>query len=200
MRLITDRQTDVESTPDQLYQLVCAIIDEGFLDSFAPNLHRLSFESRKDTQVIFSYVLRFKLPSASPKDLPPALDYIVNRRPQILIDLCQGYEHKESATPAGSILREVLKHEPTAAIILYEDGNMNGSSAQGYKAINTNRQQTGNGTFWKFFDWIDKSSFEVAADAFTTFRVRRGAISPEMSQLTWTGTPDQTQRTGAQIS
>jgi hypothetical protein len=25
--------------------------------------------------------------------------------------------------------------------------------------------------FWSFFDWIDKSSFEVSADAFTTFRV-----------------------------
>jgi len=50
---------------------------------------------------------------------------------------------------------------------------MSGSSAQGgYHSIVTNRQQTGNGTLWKFFEWIDKSSFEVAADAFTTFRVR----------------------------
>jgi hypothetical protein len=34
--------------------------------------------------------------------------------------------------------------------------------------------------FWKFFDWINKSSFEVAADAFTTFRVGHDAnIFPE---------------------
>jgi len=25
--------------------------------------------------------------------------------------------------------------------------------------------------FWKFFDWIDKSLFEVSTDAFDTFRV-----------------------------
>jgi calcium binding protein 39 len=164
--------SEVDNSPDQLYQLVNAVLDEGFLDNFAPNLHRLSFESRKDTQVIFSCVLRFRPPTASAKDPPPALDYVINRRPRVLVDLCEGYEHKESATPAGSILREVLKSQEAAAIILYDDGQEPGSSYQGIKGINVNRPQSGSGVFWKFFNWIDKSSFEVAADAFTTFRVR----------------------------
>ncbi|KAK1088280.1 Hym1p [Friedmanniomyces endolithicus] len=30
---------------------------------------------------------------------------------------------------------------------------------------------TGQGIFWKFFPWIDKSSFEVSADAFDCFRL-----------------------------
>ena len=46
-----------------------------------------------------------------------------------------------------------------------------GSSAKGLNAIDRDRPQSGRGVFWRFFDWIDKSSFEVAADAFTTFRV-----------------------------
>ena len=87
------------------------------------------------------------------------------------MELCRGYDHKESATPAGTVLREVLKNEAAAAIILYHDGEAQGSSARGVAAIDRERPQSGTGVFWSFFDWIDKSSFEVAADAFTTFRV-----------------------------
>jgi calcium binding protein 39 len=137
----------------------------------AVNLFRLPFESRKDTQVIFSYVFRFRPPTASPKSDPVALSYVVNNRPQVLIELCRGYDHKESATPAGSVLREVLKNEAAAAIILYDDGDEPGSSSKGIVAVDRDRRQSGNGVFWRFFDWVDKSSFEVAADAFTTFRV-----------------------------
>jgi len=86
------------------------------------------------------------------------------------VELCKCYDHKESATPAGSVLKEVLKNESAAGIILY-DGEGPGSSAQGVDGIDINQKQSGNGVFWRFFDWIDKSSFEVAADAFTTFRV-----------------------------
>lgn len=135
------------------------------------NLWRLPFESRKDTQVIFSYVFRFRPPTASPKSDPLALSYVVNNRPQVLLELCRGYEHKESATPAGSVLREVLKSEAAAAIILYDDNEESGSSNKGINLIDRDRRQSGEGVFWRFFDWVDKSSFEVAADAFTTFRV-----------------------------
>ncbi|KAM0495950.1 hypothetical protein ACHAPB_007389 [Verticillium nonalfalfae] len=82
----------------------------------------------------------------------------------------EGYDHKESATPAGSVLREVLKSESAAAAILYDDGDQPGSSSKGLSVIDRDRKQTGTGVFWKFFEWVDKSSFEVSADAFTTFR------------------------------
>jgi calcium binding protein 39 len=111
------------------------------------------------------------------KSDPIALSYVVNNRPQVLLELCKGYDHKESATPAGSVLREVLKNEAAAAIILYDDGEDSGSSSKGLTAIDKDRRQTGNGVFWRFFEWVDKSSFEVAADAFTTFRVCSFAIS-----------------------
>ena len=147
------------------------LIEEDLLLLLAQNLYRLPFESRKDTQVIFSYVFRFRPPTASPKTDPVALSYVVNNKPQVLLELCRGYDHKESATPAGTVLREVLKNEAAAAIILYDDGEEPGSSQKGVTAIDRERPQSGNGVFWRFFDWIDKSSFEVSADAFTTFRV-----------------------------
>lgn len=162
---------DTESSPEQIYQLVTSMIDEDFLHLLAVNLHRLPFESRKDAQIIFSYVFRFRPASAAPKSDPIALSYVVCTRPQVLVELCKGYDHKESATPAGSVLRELLKNEAAAAVILYDDGDEPGSSAKGLNAIDRDRPQSGRGVLWRFFDWIDKSSFEVAADAFTTFRV-----------------------------
>jgi len=151
------------------------MIEEDLLYHLAVNLYRLPFESRKDTQVIFSYVFRFRPPTTQQKADPLALAWVVEKRPQVLIELCRGYDHKESATPAGTVLREVLKSEAAAAVILFDDGDEPGSSSRGVAGINTDRPQSGNGVFWTFFDWIDKSSFEVAADAFTTFRVRNRA-------------------------
>ncbi|KAJ1338276.1 Mo25-like [Microdochium nivale] len=170
MKLILQGTSEAESSPEQIYQLVQGLIEEDLLLLLAQNLSRLPFESRKDTQVIFSYVFRFRPPTASPKTDPVALSYVVNNKPQVLLELCRGYDSKESATPAGTVLREVLKNEAVAAIILYDDGEEPGSSLKGVTAIDRERPQSGNGVFWRFFDWIDKSSFEVAADAFTTFR------------------------------
>ncbi|KFZ17638.1 hypothetical protein V502_04494 [Pseudogymnoascus sp. VKM F-4520 (FW-2644)] len=130
----------------------------------------LSFESRKDAQSIFSYVLRFRSAGASPKSDPVALSYVISNRPEILVALCNGYEHKESAIPAGTVLREVLKNDAAAAIILYDDSGNGGNGSKGLTGIQPEVQQSGNGVFWKFFEWIDKGSFEVGADAFTTFR------------------------------
>ena len=171
MKLVLQGTQEAESSPEQIYQLVTSLIDEDLLHLLAINLHRLPFESRKDTQVIFSYVFRFRPAAAAPKSDPIALSYVVCNRPQVLVELCRAYDHKESAPPAGSVLRELLKNEAAAAVILYDDGDVEGSSSKGLNAIDRDRPQSGRGVFWRFFDWIDKSSFEVSADAFTTFRV-----------------------------
>lgn len=163
-------QGEPDTSPDQIYQLVTTVIEEDLLYHLAIHLHKLPFESRKDTQVIFSYIFRFRPAGASPKSDPVALSYVVNQRPQVLIELCRGYDYKESATAAGAVLREVLKVEAAAAVILYDDAEKEGSSAYGLAGIERDKPQSGNGVFWRFFEWIDKSSFEVAADAFTTFR------------------------------
>lgn len=84
--------------------------------------------------------------------------------------MCKGYDHKESALPAGVVLREVLKSETATAMILYNDPSST-DNAKGVAALNPDVQQTGEGIFWRFFDWIDQGTFEVGADAFTTFRV-----------------------------
>ncbi|KAH8816307.1 conidiophore development protein-like protein hymA [Xylogone sp. PMI_703] len=170
MKYILQGTQETESSPEQVYQLVTGMIQEDLLIHLASNLYRLPFESRKDAQVIFSYVLRFRLPGGSPKSEPIALSYVVNQRPDVLVELCKGYDHKESATPAGTVLREVLKSDAAAAIILYHDPNDGPGGAKGITGIQPDIKQSGKGVFWKFFDWIDQGSFEVSADAFTTFR------------------------------
>lgn len=171
IKLILQGTQETESTPEQIYSLVTGMIQEDLLYHLALNLHRLNFESRKDAQVIFSYVLRFRPPTASPKSEPLALSYVINNRPEVLIELCNGYDRRESATPAGTVLREVLKSEAAAAIILYDDPSEDGySPSKGLTGVNPEVRQSGRGVFWKFFKWIDQGTFEVGADAFTTFR------------------------------
>lgn len=154
-----------------MYQLVSGIIDNDLLYLIATNIYRLPFESRKDVQSILSYVMRFKPANANLKSDPLAVSYVVNNRPEVLIALCMGYNHKESVMAAGTVLREVLRYESASAIVLYDDGEGN-NSTKGLSNIHPEIPQSGKGVFWRFFDWIDKSSFEVSADAFTTFRVR----------------------------
>lgn len=72
--------------------------------------------------------------------------------------------------PCGVILREALKSDVITAIVLY-DQSREGESAIRLPDVKPNLPQSGEGVFWQFFDWIDKSNFEVSADAFTTFRV-----------------------------
>jgi calcium binding protein 39 len=190
---------ETEASPDQVYALVTGMIQEDLLYLLAVNLWRLPFESRKDTQVIFSYVLRFRPPTASPKSDPLALSYVINNRPEVLVELCNGYEHKESATPAGTVLREVLKSDAAAAILLYDDPSEDGtSSPKGLTGINPELKQSGRGVFWKFFKWIDQGSFEVGADAFTTFRVSLARRSSSTSNGC-PGTFDETQTNGSSI-
>ncbi|KAK3392240.1 Mo25-like protein [Sordaria brevicollis] len=171
MKQLLQGTHDQEASPEQQYQLVTGMIEEDLLYHLAINLYRLPFDSRKDTQVIFSYVFRFRPPNAPPRNEPLALAYVVERRPQVLIELCKGYDHKESAQHAGTVLKELIKSsEAATAVILYDDGDEQGSSTRGVGAIDRDRKQSGNGIFWNFFEWIDRGSFEVAADAFTTFR------------------------------
>lgn len=180
-RLVAARQTGLESiangvvsevntSPDQVHALIQATLQEDLLYDLARAIHLLPFEARKDTQTIFSHILRFR-PVSYPTDKdPPVISYIVHHRPEILIELCRGYSESQSAMPCGVILREALKFDVVTAVVLY-DQSQEGEPAVRLSELKPNLPQRGDGVFWRFFEWIDKSNFEVSADAFTTFRV-----------------------------
>jgi len=152
-----------------VYELINLLLQEDLLLSLAKNIHRLPFEARKDTQMIFSAAFRYKHQGSTAPD-PPALRSIITGRQEVIIALCYGYDHKESAGPCGGILREALKHDAIAALILYHEPKFNGKNLD-LSTIDPAVPSSGEGVFWRFFDWIDKGAFEVSADAFNTFRV-----------------------------
>ncbi|CBF83417.1 conidiophore development protein hymA [Aspergillus tetrazonus] len=168
MKLMVQGTQELEASTDQVHALVQAMLHEDLLYELAVALHNLPFEARKDTQTIFSHILRFKPPHGNSPD-PPVISYIVHNRPEIIIELCRGYEHSQSAMPCGTILREALKFDVIAAIILY-DQSKEGEPAIRLTEVQPNVPQRGTGVFWRFFHWIDRGTFELSADAFTTFR------------------------------
>ncbi|KAH9869698.1 hypothetical protein IAQ61_006910 [Plenodomus lingam] len=157
---------DTEVNPEAVFQLLTNILNEDLLYALALNIHKLPFESRKDTQVIFSTAFRYK-PAGQPE--PQVLQHVVQYRPDIIIALCRGYDRRESAMPCGGILREALKYDAIAALLLYDEPLEDGKSVD-LANVNPDLPSSGNGVFWKFFGWIDKGAFEVSADAFNTFR------------------------------
>ncbi|RAH64178.1 Mo25 family protein [Aspergillus aculeatinus CBS 121060] len=170
MKLIVQGTQDVEVSPEQVQNLVHAALQEDLLYDLARCLHLLPFEARKDTQAIFSHMLRFRpASSSSNQNDPPVISYIVHNRPEVIIELCKGYEHSESAMPCGIILREALKFDVIAAIILYDQSG-EGEPAIKLTEVQPGVPQDGTGIFWRFFYWIDRGSFELSADSFTTFR------------------------------
>lgn len=60
--------------------------------------------------------------------------------------LCS-YEHQEIALNCGTMLRECGRYEALAKIMLYSDD------------------------FYNFFKYVEVSTFDIASDAFSTFKV-----------------------------
>lgn len=110
------------------------------------NVLRLSWlQAKKDVVALFNGLLRYC--PVPPSGRFPAVDYLTQKRPDTLVNLAEGYENKDVANNCGTILRESFKHQPLAEVILYDE------------------------VFWKFFDYVQGGSFDIASDAFSTFRV-----------------------------
>lgn len=100
-------------------------------------------QSRKDTALIFGNLLRRQIGARA-----PTVDYLCTHD-QILGALVRSYDNPDVALSAGLMLRDCAKHEALTKIILNSED------------------------FYRFFDYVELSTFDVASDAFSTFRVRR---------------------------
>lgn len=58
------------------------------------------------------------------------------------------YEHQDIALNCGTMLRECARYEALAKIMIYSDD------------------------FYNFFRYVEVSTFDIASDAFSTFKVR----------------------------
>lgn len=101
---------------------------------------KLEFEARKDVASIFNNLLRRQIGTRS-----PTVEYL-STRGDVLFALVQNYESQEVALTSGIILRECVRHESLARLIIQSP------------------------YFWKLFAYVELPTFDVASDAFATFR------------------------------
>ncbi|KAJ8867200.1 hypothetical protein PR048_030995 [Dryococelus australis] len=97
-------------------------------------------QGKKDVAQVFNNILRRQIGTRS-----PTVEYICTK-PEILFTLMTGYEHQEIALNCGTMLRECARYEALAKIMLYSED------------------------FFNFFTYVEVSTFDIASDAFSTFK------------------------------
>jgi len=123
-----------------LAQLSQEMYNTGLILALLRNLHRIDFEGKKDAVQIFNSILRRQIGTRT-----PTVEYICTK-PDIIFTLCRGYEQQEIALNCGTMLRECIRYEALTKILLYSDN------------------------FFDFFKYVEVSTFDIASDAFATFK------------------------------
>lgn len=131
---------DHEPQTEQIAQLAQEVYNSSLLLFLIKHLSRIDFEGKKDVASIFNHLLRRQIGTRT-----PTVEYICTR-PEILTALMEGYENQEVALVCGQMLRECCRYEELARIMLYSDN------------------------FYKFFSYVEVSTFDIASDAFSTFK------------------------------
>ncbi|KAI8894927.1 Mo25-like protein [Globomyces pollinis-pini] len=131
---------DNDPVPEMVAQLATEVVNSDLLVSLIQNIQLFEFEAKKDVAQIFNNLLRRQIGTRF-----PTADYIAGK-PDVLFCMIAGYENQDISLNCGMILREALRHEALAKIIL--------ESPQ----------------FWNFFNYVELSTFDVASDAFVTFK------------------------------
>jgi len=111
-----------------------------FIVPLIQNLYRFEFEARKDIALAFCRITRIQVAGAS-----PTVDYIVSN-PHVLDLLFAGYDIVSVSIHTGSMIRGCIEREEIARAILSSEN------------------------FFKLFDYIESPSFDIATDAFSTFK------------------------------
>ena len=121
-------------------QLAQEIYNSNLLSILINNLSRIEFEAKKDVAQIFNNILRRQIGTRS-----PTVEYICTK-PDMIFTLIGGYEKHEIALNCGSMLRECARYDALAKIVLYSQD------------------------FYHFFRYVEVSTFDIASDAFSTFK------------------------------
>ncbi|GKU85624.1 hypothetical protein SLEP1_g263 [Rubroshorea leprosula] len=140
MRCMLCGDGEVEPNPDQVLQLAVEICKEDVLDLLINKLPTLGWEARKDLVHCWSILLKQKVDSTY-----CCVQYIENHL-ELLDFLVVCYDNKEIALNCGNMLRECIKF-PTLAKYILESPS-----------------------FVLFFKFVELQNFDVASDAFSTFK------------------------------
>ncbi|XP_032150512.1 calcium-binding protein 39-like isoform X2 [Sapajus apella] len=140
MKEILCGTNEKEPPTEAVAQLAQELYNSGLLVTLIADLQLIDFEGKKDVTQIFNNILRRQIGTRS-----PTVEYI-SAHPHILFMLLKGYEAPQIALRCGIMLRECIRHEPLAKIILFSN------------------------QFRDFFKYVELSTFDIASDAFATFK------------------------------
>ncbi|KAL9963438.1 hypothetical protein ACROYT_G026949 [Oculina patagonica] len=140
MKTILYGSGDQAPLTEHVAQLAQETYNSDIFLALLPLLHRLDFECKKDVAQIFNNILRRQIGTRY-----PTVEYI-HANEEILFTLVKGYETHEVALNCGIMLRECMRHEPLARTVLHDE------------------------RFYKFFEYVEMSTFDIASDAFTSFK------------------------------
>lgn len=104
-------------------------------------LPQLDFEARKDAAAVFCQILRVQQTDGSFM----VVDYIKGHQ-QVLSTIMNGYEDSNVSLIAGGMLRDCIRHEDLAALVLNSP------------------------LFDNLYTYVELENFEVASDAFHTLK------------------------------
>uniref|UniRef100_A0A8C8LYF5 Calcium-binding protein 39-like n=1 Tax=Oncorhynchus tshawytscha TaxID=74940 RepID=A0A8C8LYF5_ONCTS len=131
---------DKEPHTETVAQLAQELYNSGLLISLVENLQVIDFEGKKDVCQIFNNILRRQIGTRS-----PTVEYFCSHQ-EVLFVLQKGYETPGSALNCGIMLRECIRHEPLAKLVLHSEH------------------------FQDFFNYVEMETFDIASDAFATFK------------------------------
>jgi len=140
MKITLCGDAEHETNQENIVALANEVYSNDLLLSLLTNMVKFDFEAKKDISMIFNNLLRRQVGSRS-----PTVEYIC-RNTSILDTLCIGYENPDIALNCGTMLRDCSRHESLTKLILYTPN------------------------VWKFFKHVEMSNFDLASDAFNTFK------------------------------
>lgn len=141
--LFGDPSNDVEVRQQDVTDIVRLAACDDFLILIANNLSLMEFETRKDAVQIFQNLLRRDADETSGRSV---IEKVAERNGEVLRILTDGYDNGDIALNCGAILRECIRNEDLTHLMLTS------------------------GQFWRFFGLVELNDFDVASDAFSTFK------------------------------
>uniref|UniRef100_A0A671Q908 Calcium-binding protein 39-like n=1 Tax=Sinocyclocheilus anshuiensis TaxID=1608454 RepID=A0A671Q908_9TELE len=141
MKEILYGTNEKEPQTEAVAQLAQELYNSSLLSILVADLQLIDFEGKKDVAQIFNNILRRQIGTRT-----PTVEYLCTQQ-NILFMLLKGYESPDIALNCGIMLRECIRHEPLAKITLCSE------------------------QFYDFFRYVEMSTFDIASDAFATFKV-----------------------------
>lgn len=141
--LFGDASNDVAVNPRDVQELQRLACQGDLLMLIVSNLSMIEFEKRKDAVQIINNLLRRDMDENEEQS---AAAKVSEGGGAVLATLVEGYNNGDIALNCGSILRECIRHEALAKLLLESD------------------------LFWRFFELVEVGDFHVAIDAFSTFK------------------------------